>query len=387
MKRRDALKSIGLAMAALAITPGAAHAGRSAFDLALQGQSLLAAQNPAQAVAVLQEAVTLDPKNPWIFGLLGRAWLAGGEDPQALAAFRRAAQLDKNDEYSAMMVSYLEQNHTQPTPSPSSPNQRMKLAPQTPLERLAEEERRALDAMEQQGNSKAQKGFRIQRIVLDPGHGGFDPGAVGVDGVQEKELALLLARETAQALETGWPHLRVFLTRTDDYFVPLADRTAMANQYAADLFVSLHLNAFGAQSPSGVETYFCSEKASSKEAQRVMEQENAARDLEQHTDMAARFINLEDILFRFERRRYWKAGGRSARRLQQGLAQALPLRNRGVHSANFYVLRNARMPALLLEAGFISNPEDAFMLGDPWGRAQVAGSIAENIGAMSAAGV
>jgi N-acetylmuramoyl-L-alanine amidase len=218
----------------------------------------------------------------------------------------------------------------------------------------------------------------VHRVVIDAGHGGFDPGAVGKTGLKEKDITLDIAKQLRQRLETNGKK-QAFLTRTDDYFVPLAERTVIANQYRADLFISLHINANPKQDPCGSETYFCSEQASSKEAARVAATENAVSKYDQPLKKKEGYIDVEDILFRFERKLYWDESAKFAKRFQDGIKNSLPLQSRGIHSADFSVLRKARMPAILIETGFISNPGDEINLAKPAFRDQIAAAIAGGI--------
>ncbi len=135
-----------------------------------------------------------------------------------------------------------------------------------------------------------------------------------------------------------------------------------------------------------METYFCSERASSKEAARVAEFENSVLKLEKNELIQKGYVNIEEILFLFERKRYWEAGGEVASLIQNNLKNRLPLKNRGVHSANFYVLRRAKMPSILLEMGFISNPEEEKLLAQSDFRHKLALSIASSIVSLKRAG-
>ncbi|HCO12438.1 MAG TPA: hypothetical protein DIT19_04350 [Desulfonauticus sp.] len=340
----------------------------SGFDLGLKGQELLAQGKYDQAIEILQAGVKLEPDNEWLWGLLGRAYFQKKELRKSLDSFRQVLRLNPEDTYSRMMVDIISQKPLPPKIEP--------IKPLTPLEKKAlEEEKQILDRLQVENTL----GYRIQRVVLDPGHGGFDSGAVGLKGLQEKEVNLDLVKRTSQILAQMDKDLKVFFTRTEDYFVPLSARTTTANQYSADLFVSFHVNANENRKPRGMETYFCSERASSKEAARVAEFENSVLKLEKNELIQKGYVNIEEILFLFERKRYWEAGGEVASLIQNNLKNRLPLKNRGVHSANFYVLRRAKMPSILLEMGFISNPEEEKLLAQSDFRHKLALSIASSI--------
>lgn len=397
MNRRFFIRNCGTALCgigALGVVPalsiaaganGTAHAATDAVSLALQGQNLLQQGDVTRAVSVLRNAVLAAPDDDFIHGLLGRALLAAKDSGGALLHFRRAAALNPDDVYSRMMADMLSQR---PTPAAGTATGMGGTVPQTgplsDLERLAaEEETRMAQVLRADPQSSAQ--FRIRRVVLDAGHGGFDSGAVGPSGVQEKDVNLALVRDCAAILEQVRPDLKIFLTRTDDYYVPLSARTAVANQYSADLFLSFHCNASTNRNAKGAETYFCSEKASGKEAERVARFENAVLRYDEASGQG-RAVNLEDILFRYERRRYWQAGGDAAAVLQRGLIAGVTFADRGVHSADFFVLRKARMPAVLLETGFLSHPQEERQLNDAEIRRSIAQAVARSVAGLAAGG-
>lgn len=320
--------------------------GATALECAFDGQNFIQGGEYAKAVISLKEAVRLDPRNDWAYGLLGRAYQGLGKDAEALAAFREAVRLNPDDTYSRMMTEIIAQKPV--------PRLQKEEKPPSPLEKEAgQEEETMLNRLRSEEGLR----YQVQRVVIDAGHGGFDPGAIGKSGLREKDITLDIAKRLQQKLEAT-EKKQAFLTRTDDYFVPLAERTIIANQYRADLFISVHINANPKQDPSGSETYFCSEQASSQEAARVAATENAVLKYDLPAKKKEGYIDVEDILFRFERKLYWDESGKFAKRFQDGIKRSLPLQNRGIHSADFSVLRKARMPSILIETGFISNPGD-----------------------------
>jgi N-acetylmuramoyl-L-alanine amidase len=219
--------------------------------------------------------------------------------------------------------------------------------------------------------------YQVKRVVIDPGHGGFDPGAVGPTGLKEKDVTLDLAQRVNQRIsETG--QIKSFLTRTGDYYIPLSDRTVIANQYQADLFISIHINANENRRAHGCETYYCSETASSKEAARVAAFENAVK-YDEPFKKRPGYIDIEEILFNFERRLYWEESDKFAGTFQDNFQQALPFKNRGVHSANFFVLRRAKMPSILLETGFISNHTEEAELKKASIRDEIAAAVVRGL--------
>jgi N-acetylmuramoyl-L-alanine amidase len=196
----------------------------------------------------------------------------------------------------------------------------------------------------------APAGPGIHKIVLDPGHGGRDPGAIGSGGIAEKDLVLSVARKLAKKLreEMG---IEVVLTRKDDSFVPLEDRTAIANAQNADLFVSLHMNASPNSDARGLETYYLdntSDEASIRLAARENgTSRNKVSDLQFILSDMTQNMKLEDSIT-------------LAHRLQGSLVNTMArkmadVRDLGVKKALFYVLVGARMPSVLVEMFFITN--------------------------------
>lgn len=208
------------------------------------------------------------------------------------------------------------------------------------------------------GQLPAQPGVRpqelpgIRTIVIDPGHGGKDVGAVGPGGVLEKDITLALAHKLAGSLaaKTG---ARIVLTRDDDSVVSLDQRTALANQYKADLFLSMHLNAAVVEKAKGSETYFLSVEASDELAKKAAETENASA-----TAIADPSSDLKLILWDLAQQAYLDESSRFAQAIQEEMNAASGVANRGVKQAPFKVLVGATMPAALVEVGFISNPAE-----------------------------
>ncbi|MEO8378133.1 MAG: N-acetylmuramoyl-L-alanine amidase [Acidobacteriota bacterium] len=190
----------------------------------------------------------------------------------------------------------------------------------------------------------------IRTIVIDPGHGGKDIGAVGPGGLYEKDVTLAVARKLASSLsaKTG---ARIVLTREDDTLVSLDERTAIANQYKADLFLSVHMNAAVVKGAKGSETYFLSLEASDELAKKAAETENASAAADPSSD-------LKLILWDLAQQAYLEESSRFAQAIQEEMNAASSIANRGVKQAPFKVLVGATMPAALVEVGFISNPEE-----------------------------
>ncbi len=213
---------------------------------------------------------------------------------------------------------------------------------------------------------------RKYTIVLDPGHGGTETGAVGAGGSAEADLTLLIARALRLELKRRLP-IEVVMTRTEDVDVPLETRTAIANQNRADLYVSLHFNsAFGSRA-RGAETYFLSREASDQLAAAVAEAENQA------ASRASPELDLQMILWDLAQSYHLAESQRFANLVQEELNIALGLRDRGVKQAPFTVLMGAQMPAVLVELGFLSNPDEEEKLESPEYRAELVDALVRAI--------
>lgn len=215
------------------------------------------------------------------------------------------------------------------------------------------------------------------RIVLDPGHGGEDPGAIGPGGLREKTVTLAVTRALKERLERE-PGVEVVLTRDRDTFVPLGERTRMANRLEADLFVSVHANSAASRSAEGFETYFLS-AAKTEDAKRVARMENAAIRYEDPAIDPASLDELNFILWDLAQNEYLRESSALAERIQEDLNRRLPLKSRGVKQAGFFVLNGAFMPAILFEMAFISNPREEALLDDPAFRSRLVDGLAESL--------
>lgn len=369
MQRRSFLKLLGQGIFAscgyLAI-PSFSRAA-NAFEYALKGQDLIQKQDYAKAIEVLKKAVEMDHESDWAFGLLGRAYHGAGKQAEAVSAFRKAVRINPADTYSRMMIEIMTQKPI--------PGLKKSKKPPTQLEQYALQEE---EAMLKKIEAEKGLGYKVKRVVIDAGHGGFDSGAVGPTGLKEKDITLDLALRLHEKLKSEGK-IRSFLTRTGDYYVPLSARTVTANQHQADLFISMHINANEKREPHGSETFYCSEKASSAEAEKVAALENSVLKFDEPYKKKTGYIDIEEILLKFEQQLYWSESGKFAKTFQERFKQKLPLKSRGVHSANFYVLRRAKMPAILLETGFISNPNNEEMLKQQNFRHQIVDAVARGL--------
>lgn len=219
--------------------------------------------------------------------------------------------------------------------------------------------------------SPEQKG-KVFKIVLDPGHGGDDPGAVGPSGLKEKDVVLAVAKELASLLEKE-PGIEVHLTREKDIFLYLYRRTEMANQIGGNIFISIHANAAPSRKATGVETFINSMYAEDKEAALVAAREN------KYAESKGISREAEALLWDMIQDKYKSESNDLAHSIQKRLSEASGLEDRGVKKAPFSVLRGAAMPAILVEIGFISNPWEESKLKKDDFRKKIAQGILDGL--------
>jgi len=218
-------------------------------------------------------------------------------------------------------------------------------------------------------------GLKINRIVIDPGHGGHDTGTIGPHGLMEKDLCLDVALRLGALVKQKLPGAEVIYTRQDDTFIPLEDRTKIANDAKADLFVSIHANSSHDPSARGVETYYLN-FATSPESMEVAARENANSQESLH--------DLQDLIQKIARNEKIEESKELAGDIQGTLSQRLQLvshseRNRGVKKAPFIVLIGANMPSVLSEISFVSNPNDERLLRKADQRQRIADGLYRGI--------
>lgn len=199
---------------------------------------------------------------------------------------------------------------------------------------------------------------RLRTIVIDPGHGGKDPGAIGNSRKNyEKQVVLEIAKKLQKKIQSKL-NVEVILTRSRDEFVSLQQRTELANSKAADLFISIHCNAHRSSEVSGIEVFYLS-TAKTDEARAVEAMENqVVYDYEGGAEAVKKYDDLAYILADMAQSEHLEESFQLGLKLQNNLISATGARNRGVKQANFYVLRGAFMPAVLLELGFLTNKKE-----------------------------
>jgi N-acetylmuramoyl-L-alanine amidase len=220
-----------------------------------------------------------------------------------------------------------------------------------------------------------QLGLSAKRVIIDPGHGGHDPGTTSRTGIKEKDLVLDISRRVAKLLEQDGEY-EVLMTRNDDTYPPLEERTAIANSREADLFVSIHANAHPSRRVRGIETFYLN-LATTPDAEQTAARENAVS--------TRRMGELQDILRQIMNNSRIAESGDFAEHVQNSMVEGVldgkhqGSRNHGVKTAPFYVLLGANMPSVLIEVSYLSNTEDARLLSQHQYRQRIAESIAEGI--------
>ncbi|MEA3507181.1 MAG: N-acetylmuramoyl-L-alanine amidase, partial [Elusimicrobiota bacterium] len=211
----------------------------------------------------------------------------------------------------------------------------------------------------------------IKLVVLDPGHGGKDPGAIGPRGTKEKDVVLEITKKAAAYIKKELK-ARVILTRTGDYFVPLSDRIEIANEKEADIFVSIHANASFNPESEGFEIYFLSNSASDREAQAVANMENSVVAMEEKTPNMS---TVNSILWSLTMNQFLNESSELCSFINDDVIRSTGLTERGVKQAGFYVMKGARMPAVLVETAFLSNKREEKLLNDSGFQDKMARSI------------
>ena len=218
-------------------------------------------------------------------------------------------------------------------------------------------------------------GGGLRTIALDPGHGGRAAGAPGIGGLSEKEITLDIAVRLRELIYRRIG-LQVFMTREDDVDLDLDSRTEKANNWEADLFVSIHANAYRVNDVRGPETYFLSDAASDTIASGVAQRENeGGPQVVRGVDGQA----LDFILWDLAHTQHLRESSLLAEEIQQSMNGLWQLRDRGVKQAPLRVLKGATMPAVLVELGYLSNPDDAAMIADSGFRQQLAEALFRGI--------
>ncbi|WP_235298402.1 N-acetylmuramoyl-L-alanine amidase family protein [Portibacter marinus] len=217
----------------------------------------------------------------------------------------------------------------------------------------------------------------IDVILIDPGHGGKDSGCTG-HSLMEKEVALELAFKVGQLITVNYPHIEVRYTRTTDVFIPLHERVKMANEDDVDLFISLHCNAVGSKAANGIETYVMGIETS-EENMAIAKRENEVILMEDLSEYDP-YTDEGHIMLAMMQQQTLEKSIQLAGFVQSKCAGETTFRDRGVKQAGFVVLRKVVVPSILVEAGFITNPDDAARLKEESEQNKIALSVVSGVG-------
>ncbi|MGI9534180.1 MAG: N-acetylmuramoyl-L-alanine amidase, partial [Thermodesulfobacteriota bacterium] len=237
---------------------------------------------------------------------------------------------------------------------------------------------KSLPSTEQVDSLRQALGLKIRTVVIDPGHGGHDPGAIGPNGVKEKDINLKIAKELKKILDKKGNEIgidKVYLTRSNDRFIPLEERTAIAQKHNADLFISIHCNASKDRKATGSETYILS-FTKNKRSLEVAARENATT--------TKRVSDLDDILKKYLLSSKIEESEKFAGYVQSSIYNTVapkykPFKNKGIKKAPFIVLIGADIPSILVETSFITNPTEEKRLNNSKYRTRIAEGIFKGI--------
>ncbi len=229
------------------------------------------------------------------------------------------------------------------------------------------------------GARDRRKRWALETIVIDAGHGGKDPGAIGIGGVREKDVTLAVARHLARAVRNGMPGVKVVMTRETDKFVELYRRSQIANQHNGRLFISIHCNSMPSQPnpASGFEIYIL-RPGRSDDAVRVAAAENESVRFESDGARYKSSTN-EAIVATMAQNAFARYSEAAAEAFGTAMRTGTSLSNRGVHQAGFYVLVGASMPAALVEIGYLSNETDVKVLKSDAGQRSIARALYKGV--------
>lgn len=215
-------------------------------------------------------------------------------------------------------------------------------------------------------------------VAIDAGHGGEDPGAIGATGKREKNITLATAKVLAEVIEAE-PGMTAVLIRDGDYFVPLKKRYEKAREARADLFISIHADAFHKRSASGSSVFMLSQRGASSEAARWLADRENASDLVGGVSLDDKDGTLAAVLLDLSQGATLASSGAVAMHVLKGISGLGKVHKRDVQRANFVVLRSPDVPSILVETAFITNPAEERRLTDPEHRGKLASAVVEGI--------
>jgi len=378
VNRRFFLRLAGTAGAVLLMGPGKVFAAKSAQDLAGEALDLLGAGHLDEALEILGRAKRLDPRDDRVRALLGRAYFQKGDAARALEEFRLAVRLNPEDTISRMMVDKIT---LFPLPPGGPASKAGGVGRSTTLERDAKAEReRLLSGKTLPGTTGA------FRLLIDPGHGGSDPGAAG-PGLRESDVALDVSLRLARVLEDqAKGTVEVFLTRVVDAGLPSWARASLAGWYGADLLVSVHATRLPDPKVSGLGVFAFAPDTADPVAGAVAKVENAVpAGRKRHDPDAGRELFVRAVR-RAATAGLQRRGAAMAGRMVKALPPKLPLAVRPLGLAPLNLLATADTPAVFVETGFLSNPGDAAVLAEAEARQALAQGLAQAVLAVAQTG-
>ena len=220
------------------------------------------------------------------------------------------------------------------------------------------------------------KATKIDVIMIDPGHGGRDPGTMGKT-IKEKDVALKISLKLGQYIEKNLPDVKVLYTRKDDRYVDLGDRPMMANEKKADLFICIHANAVKGTNAYGTESYIIGPHRTEDQLD-VAKRENSVMLLDENKERYEGFDpNSPEsyILFSLTQSAYQESSLKFAQKIEHQFKHKAGRYSRGVRQAGFWVLWKSAMPSVLIETGFLTNPNEEAYLGSAKGQDEIAAAI------------
>jgi N-acetylmuramoyl-L-alanine amidase len=216
--------------------------------------------------------------------------------------------------------------------------------------------------------------IKFDVVVIDPGHGGHDPGAIGYKGTREKDVVLDISKKLGGYINEYLPEVKVVYTRDDDTFVGLEERGHIANKAEGDLFVSIHCNVFNNRNTRGTEVYFLGLHRS-QAAFEVMKKENSVIRFEEGPNKSEELTEEDLLIYELANSGYMATSEKLAGMMEHQFDERAQRHSRGVKQAGFIVLFHASMPAILVETGFISNPSEQRYLTSDYGQSIIASAL------------
>jgi N-acetylmuramoyl-L-alanine amidase len=314
-------------------------------------------------VSIARELLETPPRQERLTGgIVDSVQFLGGRDNVfAIGLGRRFQQLKTSEGPDRLVLEFQARPLASAAPSAGTPAPGAPAAQAPPAARTAPAETRT---------------GGLRTVVIDPGHGGEEVGAMGPGGTMEKDITLGIARKLRSALVNGLG-VQAFLTRDRDVEVPLDERAAFANNYKADLFISIHANASRSHGAKGSEVYFLSYQSTDEESRRLAISEGAV-EVSGGAGVAAG-SDLALILWDMAQAEHLEASSALATRIQEELAEVTGSQGRGIKQAPFRVLVGAAMPAVLLEVAFISNADEEKLLVSEAYQNKVVGAVVRGV--------